>query len=139
MFVKHNLTGTRLYNIWTHMKQRCYNPKNSRYANYHDRGITVCDEWRNDFMAFRKWALENGYSENLTLDRKDNDGNYCPENCHWTTKRVQNNNRTMNHCLILNGVSKTIGEWSSELGIPWSTIYTRLSKGCSVKEALRRA
>lgn len=121
------------------MKQRCYNPKNTRYTNYHDRGIVVCDEWRNDFMAFRKWALENGYSENLTLDRKDNDGNYCPENCHWTTKRVQNNNRTMNHHLVLNGVSKTIGEWSSELGIPWSTIYTRLSKGRSVEEALRRA
>ena len=138
MFVKHNLTGSRMYNIWTHMNQRCYNPNNSRYANYHDRGITVCDEWRNDFMAFRKWALENGYSENLTLDRKDNDGNYCPENCHWTTKRVQNNNRTINHHLILNGVSKTIGEWSSELGIPWTTIYTRLSRGCSVEDALRR-
>ncbi len=137
MYLKHNLTKTRLYNIWAHMKQRCYNPKNSRYEQYHGRGITVCDDWLNDFMCFRKWAMGSGYSENLTLDRIDNDKGYSPDNCRWATKTTQNNNRTFNHRVTLNGVSKTISEWSLELGIPWTTIYGRLERGLSPERALR--
>ena len=82
----HGESRTRLYQTWGMMKQRCYNPKSQIYHRYGGRGITVCDEWRNDFEAFREWALSHGYAEGLTIDRIDVDGNYCPENCQWLTR-----------------------------------------------------
>lgn len=85
--------GQRLYRIMTGMKDRCYNPNATGYKNYGGRGITICDEWRNDFFAFRDWAYANGYAEGLTIDRIDNDKGYCPENCRWATKAEQNRNK----------------------------------------------
>jgi len=85
---------SRLYNIWRKMKSRCFNPKQQGYKYYGGKGIKVCDEWKNNYLAFKSWALANGYRNNLTIDRIDSDGNYCPKNCRWLTlsENVRNGN-----------------------------------------------
>ena len=88
----HGKCHTRLYTIWAKLKDRTLNPKNKQYNDYGGRGITICDEWKNDFMSFYNWAMENGYSDELSIDRIDNDGSYYPENCRWTTKSIQARN-----------------------------------------------
>jgi len=89
---KHGDSKTSLYKRWTGMLQRCENPNNSAYGNYGGRGISVCDEWH-DYIVFKEWALANGYKKGLSIDRIDNDGNYGPDNCRWTTYAVQLSNR----------------------------------------------
>jgi len=91
-YTKHNLTNHRLYNILKMMKQRVYNKKHTNYDYYGGRGITICDEWRNDFMSFYNWSIENGYQEDLTIDRINVNGNYEPSNCRWATRAVQSRN-----------------------------------------------
>ena len=92
-FIKHGLYKSKLYRIWRNIKDRVLNPKKERYINYGGRGITICEEWKNDFMSFYNWAMGNGYSDELSIDRIDNDGNYCPENCRWTTPTIQARNQ----------------------------------------------
>ena len=94
----HRNSHFRLYNVWTNMKARCYNPNATFYKDYGGRGITVCEEWRNDYAAFRDWAMANGYNPDAprgacTIDRIDVDGNYCPENCRWVDNKTQCNNK----------------------------------------------
>lgn len=89
---KHGMRKSRLYNIWCAMRYRCKSPKCSGYHNYGGRGITVCSEWQK-FIPFMEWALEHGYRDDLTIDRIDNDGNYEPSNCKWSTVKQQNNNK----------------------------------------------
>lgn len=86
---KHGLSDSRIYNIYICMKERCYNPKSTSYENYGGRGITVCQEWLDDFMNFYNWAMENGYSDDLSIDRIDVNGNYEPSNCRWATNYTQ--------------------------------------------------
>ena len=87
----HGLRSTRLYSIWSKLKGRVLNPKNKDYNDYGGRGINICEDWL-DIRNFYDWAMENGYSDELSIDRIDNAGNYCPENCRWTTKTIQRRN-----------------------------------------------
>ena len=89
----HGLKSTRLYNIWADIKTRILNPKNKRYSDYGGRGIDICEEWKNDFMPFYDWAMSNGYSDELTIDRIDNNGNYEPSNCRWVGDTIQARNK----------------------------------------------
>ena len=95
--MRHGLSRTRLYYVWLAMKRRCDNKNVEQYKNYGARGISVCPQWQNDFLTFRKWALENGYDENAsygecTIDRVNVDGDYSPENCRWISTKLQQNN-----------------------------------------------
>lgn len=133
----HGGKGTRLYNIWHGIKLRCLNASDRAYENYGGRGITVCDEWRDSFEAFHKWAMANGYRENLTIDRSDNDGNYCPENCRWVTIAEQNRNRRFCYKITHNGQTHTLAEWSKLTGILEETLRKRIKTyGWSVERAL---
>lgn len=89
----HGKKNTRLYRIWNGMKSRCFNKNDQDYCNYGGRGITVCEKWRHDFMAFYDWAVANGYDDSLSIDRVNNNGNYEPDNCRWATTSQQNSNR----------------------------------------------
>lgn len=134
----HGCTKTRLFKIWSSMQERCYRPKHKHFKDYGGRGITVCDEWKANFLAFKEWAETNGYTDKLTLDRKDVEGNYTPENCRWATMKEQQNNRRNNHYVELNGISHTITEWSEILGIKKTTIKERLKCGWTDEEALTK-
>ena len=118
------------------MKARCYYKTTAPYANYGGRGITVCDEWRESFTAFRDWAFGNGYVEGLSLDRIDPNGNYEPSNCRWVTLKDQGNNRRNNRRIEYNGETHTISEWGEIVGIARHVLYHRLDRGWSVQKAL---
>lgn len=89
----HGHCNEHIYFVWNSMRQRCRNPKTDSYPNYGGRGITVCDEWMNNFEPFYSWAMQSGYSQGLTIDRINVDGNYCPENCRWATYKEQAMNK----------------------------------------------
>lgn len=131
----HGETKTRLHKIWASMHERCERETHEYYADYGGRGIIVCNEWE-DFIIFRDWALNNGYKDNLTIDRKDVNGDYEPSNCRWVTMKEQQNNKRNNRCLTWNDDTKTISEWVEIVGINKTTIKERLNSGWSVEKAL---
>lgn len=134
---KHGMYNSRIYKIWLHMKERCFNKNCSSYNCYGRRGITVCEEWL-DFTAFCKWAFCNGYSDNLTIDRIDNDKGYCPNNCRWVT-RSENSKRASQRLIEIDGVIKNISEWCACSGASTTTMGRRMQNGGmdSVKEYIR--
>jgi len=121
----HGASKTRLYSIWSGMKDRCNNPNSFAFLNYGDRGISVCDDWSNNFNCFKEWSINNGYAENLTLDRKDNNGNYCPNNCRWATRKEQSRNTRRNVLVEINGFTQCLNDWIKTNGINRSTFNDR--------------
>lgn len=124
----HKMSGTRIYEIWQGIKGRCYNKHDARYDRYGGRGITVCDEWRDDFEAFYNWSLDNGYSEDLTIDRIDNDKNYCPQNCKWASAKEQSNNRSTNINITIGNSTRTLTQWCEIFELDPKTIFARYSR-----------
>lgn len=133
---KGGLSNSRLYNIWLHMKGRCFRKTDDHYPHYGGRGITVCDDWKN-FESFRTWSLSNGYADDLTIDRINNDGNYEPSNCRWISMKKQCNNRRSNILVTINNVTHNIQEWSELSGLKYHTIYRRIKHGWSGVEILK--
>ena len=127
----HKMSGTRIYSEWQSMKGRCHNPNDPRYNNWGGRGIKVCDEWKEKFETFYEWAINNGYQDNLTIDRIDNDGDYTPENCRWATQQEQSRNRSTNITVTIGNVTKTLAEWCEIFELDYQVINRRyhMTKG----------
>lgn len=116
------------------MKARCKAKTGKHYKNYSSRGITVCDEWVNDYPAFKKWALENGYEEGLSIDRIDNNLGYSPDNCRWVPKEEQWFNKRNSSKFTFNGETKTAAEWAKQYGMEYSIFYNRAKNGWDLEK-----
>ena len=125
----HGMKGTRLFSTYHTMKGRCYNPTDHKYYRYGARGIKMCDDWVNNPKSFFDWAMANGYKEGLSIDRIDNDGDYCPENCRWTDAKTQANNTSRNIRYKYGDKEMTVSEWADYLGITYSAAKTRIKRG----------
>lgn len=134
--IKHGLTNHPLYDSWIGMRNRCYYTKHNRFEHYGGKGIKVCDEWRNDFQAFYEWSIANGWEEGLSIDRKKNHLDYCPDNCKFSTVPEQNRNRTSNVSLTIDGVTKILIEWAEDAGVNYGTLRKRLQLGWPPKEVV---
>lgn len=125
----------KLYKTWHRMKSRCCNPNDKDYKHYGARGINVCPEWLNNFKLFEIWALNNGFNENLTLDRINVNGDYTPNNCRWATWIQQQRNKRNNHYITYNGITKCLSEWTEELGLDYHRTKQRLNMGVPIERA----
>lgn len=119
---------SRLFNIWSGMKDRCENPNSKIFRYYGGKGVAVCDEWHR-FEVFRDWAMANGYRDDLSIDRIDVNGSYCRENCRWVTKKDQCRNRSSNVLIEINGEKRSLMEWCELFGFPYKTAYDRYHRG----------
>lgn len=134
---KHRRTGTALYKVFTGMVQRCHNPKSYRYDLYGGRGISVCDEWRNDNRLFFKWCEDNGWEKGLDIDRIDNYGNYSPDNCRIVTHKANARNKRNTIFIEYDGKRKSLADWADELSMKYTTLRCRVQVyGWSIEEAL---
>ena len=135
--ITHGDSYSKLYGVYISIIDRCYNPNNKRFKDYGGRGIIVCDEWKDSYLNFKKWAVFSGYKEGLSIDRKNNDLGYSPSNCRWVTRIVQQNNMRKNHIVEYNGQSKTIAEWSRELNIKYDKLWKSIKKGLDIEDILK--
>lgn len=124
----HGLSNHPLYNTWRGMISRCEYERDVYYKNYGGRGITVCSEWH-DIVVFSQWAFGNGWSEGMQIDRIDNDGHYCAENCRFVTRVENMRNCRGNHLLTYDGVTQPIVAWAEQTGVNYGTIQSRLRRG----------
>jgi len=135
LHVKHGQTGSRLYGIWNNMRRRCCDKGHIRYDRYGARGIKVCEEWDNSFESFAQWAKETGYNDNLSIDRINNNGDYRPDNCCWSTPTKQARNRETS-CIIH---GKSVAEWAEVLGVNYNLLRQRICRdGLTLEEALAK-
>lgn len=132
----HDMYDTRLYSIWTSMKKRCLNENCDRYKDYGERGIEICDEWKNSFKSFYSWAINNGYRDDLSIERKDNDEGYNPDNCTWIPLEYQARNTRNTVRLEINGELYTLHELSDATGIPYQIIRSRYYSGWDTQRIL---
>lgn len=132
----HGMRYTKLYEVWKGMKSRCENPKHIGFKDYGGRGISVCEEWRDDFLQFYEWAVGHGYADGLTIDRIDNEKGYSPENCRWVTRAFQNAHKRNNHLIEFSGQIHTLAEWARLTGIDHTVILDRLKHGWQIARAL---
>lgn len=127
--LKHGLSKTRLFKIWSGVKSRCNNPNSPAYKNYGGRGIYISKEWEHNFEAFYEWSIKNGYSDDLQIDRIDNNGPYSKENCRWVTSKENGRNKRSNKKVTINGISYcSISEASEKLGISYTSIHGRMKR-----------
>ncbi len=122
----HGLTKHRIYAIFNGMKDRCYNNKNARYYRYGGRGIKICQKWLDDFLNFYNWAIFNGYKEGLTIERKNNNGNYSPENCEWIEFKEQSKNRKNTIKIMHENKIYCLMDFSKIVNIPYGTLINRV-------------
>lgn len=134
--LKYGFSHTRIDNIYRTMIDRCSNPNNNRFYTYGAKGITVCDEWKEDKTKFFEWAFANGYNERLTIDRIDNQKGYSPSNCRWVDYTTQANNKTTNRIIEIDDERHTMAEWARISGTASPRISYRLKKGWNAKEAV---
>lgn len=132
---KHGKAGTVEYSCWGKMKTRCHDPNDQSYARYGGRGIAVCDRWRESFENFFE---DMGFkpSPRHSIERKNNNGPYCKENCTWATRLEQNNNTSQNRRITFGGQTMTLAQWGRSLGLNWHTLNNRLRRGWSLENAL---
>lgn len=135
-FTTHGDSKSLLYNVWSAMKKRCDNKKDEAYHNYGGRGIKVCDEWSYSYASFQVWSIQNGYKKGLTIERKNNDGNYSPENCMWVTRKVQNANKRDNHYITYKGETLALYIMAEKYNINGRTLWKRIDMGWDVEKAL---
>ena len=124
----HGMSKTRLFHEWVSMKRRCSNPKDKSAKSYYQKGITVCDEWAASFEPFRDWAMANGYSDDLTIDRIDNSLGYSPDNCRWISNDDQQKNKTNTIKVEYEGKVWCLRDLCIHLGFPYKTAYRRYSR-----------
>lgn len=125
---KHGLSKTRIYSIFQGMYQRCYDKNNKHFKDYGARGINICDEWLSGFKNFYDWAMNNGYTDQLSIDRIDNNKGYSPNNCRWVTSATQVRNTRRNIIVNIDGERKTVAEWAAKLGVSPYTIYSKIKR-----------
>ncbi len=124
--ITHGLRYSKLYPVWNDMKRRCASPSHHAYKHYGARGIQVCEEWRNDFSVFHSWAIANGYTDGLSIDRINNDLGYQPHNCHFIKMSEQQRNRRCSRFIAHNGKTMILSEWARLFGISVGALHSRL-------------
>lgn len=132
-FTTHGMSKTKVYKVWAEMKQRCDNRNSVYYHNYGGRGISYSETWR----LFENFFMDIGHpTTGMSLDRIDNNGNYCKENCRWSTRSEQMNNTRQTHFYTIDNITKTATQWSKELGITSKSLNRRRREGWTDEEIL---